>query len=312
MTHEKITVAVCTHNRCDSLARLLRSFCELRTPDNCEIEFLVVANKCTDNTAEVLSGFSSSIPITVCVEDELGIAAARNAVIDNASGHWVVWTDDDLTVGKDWVIDYHSAMGRYDGSAFFGAPIEPVFEGDTPDWIEAAVRHSPSAYAKLMVANTDKAFTLADNDLPYGANMAIRMAVLRQFRFETALGRKGQGDLTGGEEVLLFRQLLASGYHGWWLQKPVVTHWIDEGRQTIDYLKDYWYAVGLTENTLDEARNIERSSNRNWSKKLSVARLRVQLAVAQLTGDPDKWLPVLCNLMLEKGRLANSLRRYRQ
>ncbi|MGI9354196.1 MAG: hypothetical protein ACR2PF_03385, partial [Rhizobiaceae bacterium] len=159
-----------------------------------------------------------------------------------------------------------------------------------------------------MIADKDQAFTLADDDLPYGANMAIKATVLRQFRFETSLGRKGHDDLRGGEEVLLFRQLLASGYQGWWLQKPAVKHWIDEGRQTIDYLKDYWYAVGVTENTLDKARNVDWGHSRKWPKMLNVAKLQFQLAKAQLSGDPDKWLPVLCNLMLEKGRLASSPR----
>lgn len=307
MAHEKITVAVCTHNRSESLARLLRSFGELRNPDNCELEFLVVANKCTDNTVEVLGNFSTAIPLKICVEDELGVAAARNAVLENASGHWIIWTDDDLTVGKDWVTDYQSAAKKYDSSVFFGGPIEPVFEGQAPNWIEAAVRHSPSAYARLMIADSDQVFTFTDDDLPYGANMAIKASALRQFRFETSLGRKGQGDLRGGEEVLLFRQLLASGYQGWWLRKPVVKHWIDEGRQTIDYLKDYWYAVGFSENTLDKARNLDWGHNQKWLKTLNVAKLRFQLANAQRSEDPEKWLPVLCKLMLEKGRMASSL-----
>jgi len=305
----KITVAVCTHNRSESLTRLLNSFVELRNPDNYTIEFLVVANKCTDNTLEVLSNFSTSIPIKICIEDELGVAAARNSVVKNATGDWIIWTDDDLTVGNDWVTEYLSAMEKYDGATFFGAPIEPVFEGQAPSWIEAALQHSPSAFAKLMVSDSDQIFTPTGDDLPYGANMAIKASALRQFKFDTSLGRTGRGDLRGGEEILLFRRLQASGYQGRWLTKPVVKHWIDESRQTIDYLKDYWYAVGLTENTLNRAANHDWGHGQRWLKMLNVAKLRIQLASAQLSGDPDKWLPVLCKLMLEKGRIESSLDR---
>jgi len=61
--HMDITVALCTYNRCDSLAAALESVAVSRLPQSVSWEILVVDNNSTDQTREVVERFASSTPI---------------------------------------------------------------------------------------------------------------------------------------------------------------------------------------------------------------------------------------------------------
>ena len=55
----RLTVLICTHDRSALLRRVLASINEARRPTGTAVELLVVANACTDDTAQVLRHYET-------------------------------------------------------------------------------------------------------------------------------------------------------------------------------------------------------------------------------------------------------------
>jgi len=99
-----VTVAVCTRNRPDDLARCLEAIAELDYPS---FEVVVVDNAPSDNRTERL--VRARFPQMRYVrEPRPGLDWARNRAITEARGEIVAYTDDDVMVDRGWV----SALAR--------------------------------------------------------------------------------------------------------------------------------------------------------------------------------------------------------
>jgi glycosyltransferase involved in cell wall biosynthesis len=96
------TVVIATHNRCnylrDSITSVLNSSVE-------NIEVLVVDDGSTDDTAEMVTGLTDP-RVRLVRQDHLGVAAARNRAVEEATGHYVVVHDDDDLM-LPWRIEAH-------------------------------------------------------------------------------------------------------------------------------------------------------------------------------------------------------------
>jgi hypothetical protein len=138
---------------------------------------------------------------------------------------------------------------------------------------------------------------------PFGANMAIRRDALQGLRFDETLGRNGASGPIGGEEVKLFMQLAREGHKGCWVPDARVDHWIDAGRQTMDYVRQYWRQAGALQMRL--GRRDDTSARLSTAKKL---RLLARLGLYRSVGRPDLWLPVFRELEQEAGRLGEIAR----
>jgi len=64
-----------------------------------EYEIIVVDNKSTDKTADIIKGF----PVKYIYEDRLGMCWARNTGIDSSSTEIVVFTDADCVPSPNWL-----------------------------------------------------------------------------------------------------------------------------------------------------------------------------------------------------------------
>src|SRR3954447_7341754 len=98
MTVHKISVAVCTWNRCESLRRTLEVMTGLKVPDGVDWELLVVNNNSTDATDTVVRSFTARLPVQLLHERIAGLSYARNRAIQAATGDVMLWTDDDVLV----------------------------------------------------------------------------------------------------------------------------------------------------------------------------------------------------------------------
>src|ERR1700734_3508684 len=101
----KITIILCTYNRCASLAKALESTAAMTLPGSAEWEVLVVDNNSTDQTREVVEGFHSRYPrhFRYLFEPQQGKSYALNAGVREARGDILAFTDDDVTVEPTWL-----------------------------------------------------------------------------------------------------------------------------------------------------------------------------------------------------------------
>ncbi|HEX6929639.1 MAG TPA: glycosyltransferase [Gammaproteobacteria bacterium] len=86
-----VSVIIATHNRAAYLPETLPSILEQTFRD---LELIVVDDGSTDDTAAVLQGFSDE-RLIVIRQENAGVAAARNAGIREARGHFMLVHDDD-------------------------------------------------------------------------------------------------------------------------------------------------------------------------------------------------------------------------
>lgn len=94
-----VTVAVCTRNRADDLARCLESLRQLDYPN---LEILVVDNAPSDHAARDLVQQAGAQVRYVC-EPRPGLDWARNRAILEGRGEIIAYTDDDVIVDPQWV-----------------------------------------------------------------------------------------------------------------------------------------------------------------------------------------------------------------
>ena len=124
----RITVAIPTFNRADSLAETLRSVRNLDVPDGATCEVVVVDNNSPDHTQRTVQEAASSFPMPLrCViELRQGLCFGRNRSLMEATGEHVVFLDDDINVGPEWLVGYVEAVRTLHADCVVG-PVWPVY-----------------------------------------------------------------------------------------------------------------------------------------------------------------------------------------
>jgi glycosyltransferase involved in cell wall biosynthesis len=239
-----VTIAICTWNRSDLLDKTLAQMRRLVIPTGLAWEIVVVNNRCTDNTDEVIASHSDTLPVRRIWEEQQGQSHARNAASLAAHGELIVWTDDDVLVDRHWLGEMVAAARSQPAMNFFGGPIEPWFETDPPKWLLDNWKAVNGAFAFRDLGAEPFEFDL--KRLPYGANYAVRTAVQRQFLYNPRLGRVATGEIRG-EETDVLHKLLAAGHRGQWVPTAKVEHFIPRERLTLDYIRRFFHGIGQTE-----------------------------------------------------------------
>jgi glycosyltransferase involved in cell wall biosynthesis len=100
-----ISVIVCTRNRAHRLEQTLKSLQVMAAPVDLPWELIIVDNNSSDNTKEVIDGFTkeSNVNIKSVVERHQGLAHARNMGVYKSSGNILAFTDDDCIVDRHWI-----------------------------------------------------------------------------------------------------------------------------------------------------------------------------------------------------------------
>ena len=92
-----ISVCVCTFKRSEFLRRLLDNLSRQQTEGLFAYSIVIADNDASQSswTAVVEFRNTSSLNVIYCVEPEQNIALARNKVVQNATGEFVAFIDDD-------------------------------------------------------------------------------------------------------------------------------------------------------------------------------------------------------------------------
>jgi len=286
----RIDVGICTWNRCRLLGPTLERLREMDVPPNVDWQVIVVDNNCTDNTAALLQSFAGRLPLRTAFESHAGLSNARNRAVAEATGDYLVWTDDDVLVDRGWLAAYADAFERWPAAAFFGGPVEPWFEGTPPRWLAEHWRCVSQAFAVRELG--DAPFPFDGSQFPYGANCAFRLDVQRRYPYDPSLGRR-PGASVSGEETQVMRQMLADGLTGWWVPDARVRHFIPRHRQTLRYLRQIFGRQHERRAGALPTSNAPRLFGRpRWLWRRALA-AEVQFWCVRATSGPEVWLPAL-------------------
>jgi glycosyltransferase involved in cell wall biosynthesis len=210
----EITVAICTRDRTEHLARLLES---LRQQEYKRLRILVVDNAPSDDsTRQLVAQLACELPIDYVLEPRPGLSWARNRAIDASRSEVIAWADDDEICDRWWAAELARAFVEVsDADAVTGIVAPGELETQSQAWFEqySGVRRGRGFSRHVFSPATARRQSPLYPLPPYGAgaNMAFRReAIERIGRFDTALGT-GTSTMAGEDTAALCALLLAGG-----------------------------------------------------------------------------------------------------
>lgn len=104
MTKPKVTIGVCVRNCEDYVKEAIDSILDQIFPHKL-MELIFVDDGSTDNTLSIIKDSVPKIDMQVKVfhHEWKGLGPARNVVVDNAEGEYIIWVDGDMILPNDHV-----------------------------------------------------------------------------------------------------------------------------------------------------------------------------------------------------------------
>lgn len=244
MDAPKISVLVCTYNRCNTLRVAIESIAIQSLPESVKWEIVVVDNNSPDQTRQVVEDLQQRYPnrIRYVFEPKQGISNARNAGIREAHGEILAFLDDDETAGTDWLPRLTSNLHTGEWAGAGGRVLPPA--GFTPPfWLS-----TKSSFASGPLASFDLGLEPGLlNEPAFGANMAFRKEVFEKLGgFRTDLGRSGQS-MISNEDTEFGRRVMAAGLRLRYEPSAVTYHPVEANRLKKQYFLDWWFNKGRSD-----------------------------------------------------------------
>jgi glycosyltransferase involved in cell wall biosynthesis len=303
-----VAVVICTWNRARLLDQTLSRLGDLRIPAGTRWELLVVNNNCTHDTDAVLARHADRLPVRRLFEPRPGKSHAANLAIASTTADLLLWTDDDVWVYPDWLSRYVAAAEAWPDASFFGGTVEPLFAVEPPRWIRRGLPLLTAPFA--VVEHGPAVRPLRDEEIPFGANLAIRRAALERERFDARLG-PCQDTQIRGEESELIARLRARGHQGVWVGPARVRHYIPAERLTPRYLWSYYRGLGRTDARLNGCGTSRLLGGApRWALRRYLA-ARLAMAFFAARRGP-RWVGALRTAAKMRGILEETRRLYRE
>jgi glycosyltransferase involved in cell wall biosynthesis len=248
-----ISIVICCHNSAKRLPETLRHLAAQQTSPSLQWEIIVVNNASTDDTAAVaVANWPAQAPAPLRVIDELqaGLGYARVRAIREARFEVISFLDDDNWAAADWLARVELIFALHPEVGVCGGRSEAVTEIEPPGWFEQIKR----AYAVGRQFDEEGDVTDAHGRLMWGAGLSVRTAAVRQllddgFVFRLS-GRQG-ARLLAGEDTEICFALWASGWHFWYDDALVLSHYISAERLRWDYVLRLCSGMGNSSALID-------------------------------------------------------------
>lgn len=240
------TVLICTYNRAAYLARTLDSLAAMPANPGFTWDLLVVDNNSNDETREIVRSRVSRFPVPLryLFEKRQGKSNALNTGMSASQADVIVFTDDDVEVGRDWLAaSVRPLVDRHD-IAYTGGPVRPIWGGPRPAWLDESGNLGGTIAVKDHGART---FLFEDeHKTPLGVNMAVRRSLIERIGgFRPDLGRNGKA-LLGQEQAEFFYRSRQAGARGLYVPEMVLDHVVPASRLTRSYFRKWWYWKGVS------------------------------------------------------------------
>jgi glycosyltransferase involved in cell wall biosynthesis len=294
------TVAIPTYNGAEHIPKVieqLRSQVQLETVT---WEILIVDNNSSDNLVEQVQELQANwdldAPLRYCFESQQGLAFARQRAIDESSGRYIGFLDDDNIPAPDWVSaalrfgEDHPQVGAY------GGQVRPVYETPPPEEFE-------KAKAFLVIRNLGsqpRPFAPDKLQLPAGAGLVVR----KQAWVESVPKRLIR-TTRGGNDYEISLHMHKAGWEIWYNPAMQIEHYIPAWRLERSYLLAIAWLYGLC---TCELRMIPA---KGWHKPVLLVRSvagslkRILIHLIKYRGRVKTDLGLACELAFFRGNLLS-------
>jgi glycosyltransferase involved in cell wall biosynthesis len=304
----KITVILCTFNRCRKLVGALESIAAIVMPDSSRWEVLIVDNNSDDRTHEVIEMFCQRYPgrFRYLFEPNQGKSFALNRGIREADGDIFAFIDDDVVVEPNWLLELTKPLAdsRWIGT---GGRVYLPKDFTPPSWLAIEGKQSlASILAQFDLGSEVRELTRP----PIGNNMAFRKEVFERFGgFRTDLGPKPGSEIRC-EDTELGSRVMKGGGKVLYVPTAVVHHEIDEDRVSKPYFLAYHFDYGRALIREREKRNaigiVPRSFISLSNRCLNILPRRTWWWVREL--DPQRRFINKCRVWTTAGEIAEICR----
>jgi glycosyltransferase involved in cell wall biosynthesis len=288
-----ITVCICTYNRAALLARALERMAAQIGVVWSDVDVLIVDNNCTDQTADVVACFEGRMPIRRVLETSQGLSHARNRALAEATGEWIVFTDDDVMLEDGWLAAYQTGLEAFPNAGYAAGRVIPDWGGKAPGWFHGEkLAYFDGLLVWCDMGQDDRYLDMNEQGL-VGASFAVRRAALASgMRFREDLGHKG-GTFGRGEETEFVLRLQERGVRGAYIGRALCRHPVEYQRLTLKGL----YVHGLASGRAERRIGAGRAQGSPAAAGLFLVRGLVQLA----RGRGDRARQCLINAGVEMG-----------
>ena len=231
----QIDIAVCTFRR-PELAETLHSLALITLPADVAIRIIVADNDVTPSAEALVNQMRPTMPCEIlyvhCPASNISIA--RNACLDNSTGHYLAFVDDDETVSRTWLVQLLDTAHATGADVVLG-PVRAEYTLSAPNWMRRGDFHS-----------TRPVWVDGEIRTGYTCNVLIDLTrpVLFNRRFNLALGQ------TGGEDTEFFRHMHADGGRLAYAPDALVFEPVPEKRARLAWLAKRRFRSGQTHGRL--------------------------------------------------------------
>ncbi|MDJ0774658.1 MAG: glycosyltransferase [Mastigocoleus sp. MO_167.B18] len=232
MPDTQISAIICTHNRDTYLGAAIDSL--LAQNFAASFEVVVVDNKSSDRTREVVEQRLSDPRLKYIYEPQIGLSVARNTGAKVSCGEILAYLDDDAVASESWLQILYSAYEQNPKLAIAGGKVTLLWPPgkQAPVWLSASLAGNLGAY------DLGESTVYIDNPglTPRGLNYSIRRCFLDEIGgFDPNLGRVGK-NLLSNEELQMTELALSKGWEVAYLPNALVAHNVSEER-----IKRSWF-----------------------------------------------------------------------
>ena len=295
-----VTAIVPTHDRVDVLARALESLFQLSRPDGHDFEVVVVANACSDATAQRVVELARTAPFPLrLVEEPLAnLNVARNRGVESSKSDILALLDDDVTVHPEWLEGLLEGFATTPAGVLAGRVDLCWEEVERPSWL--------TPVAERLLSRTDYGDQILEvrSGNIVGANFAFRRPVFDQLGgFVAGLDRTGTDLLSGGDTEFVQRAL-AARHRVFYCPRMGLRHWVAPHRVTLDYLEAVARSRGRTAVALANLRGNQKLVRLLLRGILNSARGLAAEGVARLKRDRPREVEAILYRRRAEGLLA--------
>jgi len=209
-----ISVNVCTYNRAEMLHGALESLICQEMDGKFSYEIVVVDNASTDDTKAVIEKVATNSPVSVryILEEEKGVAKARNRVVKESQGNWIAFFDDDELAERDWLKNlFDIALKK--GADCVGGPVFLRLPEQKLSRLTPTLR---SILGNVQYGNKERR-----------CNLTTTIGTCNALIKKTVFDIVGNFDNTltrGGEDLDFFCRVFRAGFEIWYTPKAKVYH----------------------------------------------------------------------------------------
>ncbi|OPY82102.1 MAG: Chondroitin synthase [Syntrophus sp. PtaU1.Bin005] len=248
-----VSIIIPTYNRAAYLNDLLKSLIDQEKRAFFDYEALIVDNGSTDSTPSVCEKLIAQYGeqnVRYINEPVPGLLAARHRGVIESEGDILIFIDDDIIPGQNWLISIADTFLEQNVHLVGGKSL-PVYEESPPSWHQALwtqVSEIKSSCGYLSLLDYGETYCEIDHSFIWGLNYAVRKNSLKLAGGFHPDGlpwhlRKLRGDGESGLSHSLKSHGLKAIYH----PAATVYHRISKDRLSLDYISKRSYLQGISD-----------------------------------------------------------------